>query len=144
MPQIVLLLLLLLTFIGPPLEAGAEPGVQGVKVQTIFDFKEELGLQPEQIKAMKAHILTLTTNLKKTQARLKTLEQEYKVLLAGEPSTAQVRAKLDEIAEATTQLRLQDFEVSRQITKSLTEEQLQKWRAIQQRVRQAKKTKGGA
>ncbi len=142
MRRILILALLLLAITAT--FAGAETPNPGVKVQTIFDFKDELGLQPEQIKAIKAHILTLTTNLKTTQARLKTLEKEYKALLASEPNTAQVRAKLDEIAEATTQLRLLDFEVGRSITQALTAEQLQKWRAIQQRVRQAKKSKGGA
>lgn len=111
------------------------------KVKTIFDYKQELSLSDGQIASIQASIQELGQAVKQGNARLSKLEKEYKALIAREDSSVEeARAKLEQIAEVTVQLRLYDLKVSRQITAALTPEQRTKWKALQAQQRKAPKT----
>lgn len=112
----------------------AEP-TQAPAAKTIFDYKQELGLSDAQIAAMKEELVNLGNSVKASKAKLTQLEKEYRAMLGQNPSVEQVKAKLDQIAEATTAMRLNDFQVSRKITGTLSEDQLKKWHDIQNKLR---------
>ncbi|MBS2033609.1 hypothetical protein JST97_01395 [bacterium] len=106
------------------------------KVKTIFDYKQELSLSDDQINKMKAYLSELNTSVKASRDQLTKLENDYRGLIAKESTTtAQAKAKLEEIADATVSMRLRDLDISRKITATMTAEQRDKWKAIQAKVR---------
>ena len=105
------------------------------KVGTIFDYKKDIGLTDDQETKMKAALTELNTAVNNGRNKINKLETEYRKLLEKEPSIAQARAKLQEIAAAQVDLRLVDLQTSRKITGVLTPEQLEKWRAIQVKMK---------
>lgn len=122
-----------------PVLAQTPPQPAPQKVPTIFDYKQEIGLTPEQEAKMKGFIKDLQTNMSAGEARLSQMELEYRRLLAKDPTIDQARAKLQEIANATVDLRLVDLQTSRRISGVLTTDQLRKWKAIQARLHPAGK-----
>ncbi|CAN0433580.1 unnamed protein product, partial [Phaeothamnion confervicola] len=92
------------------------PQTAAKKVPTIFDYKQEIGLTPDQEAKMKGLIKDLQTNMSAGEARLSQMELEYRKLLAKDPTIEQARAKLQEIANATVDLRLVDLQTSRRIS----------------------------
>lgn len=107
--------------------------------KTIFDFKQELSLSDEQLKAMKAQLAELSSSVKLAKEELLQLEKEYRALIQDEATTAaQAKVKLDQIASVTTTMRLKDLEISRKITATMSVEQRQKWKTIQAREKAKK------
>lgn len=120
----------------------AEPAAEKPKIRTLFDYKQELSLSDEQIANMKSFLTELNGSVKVSRQQLAKLEAEYRALIANDSTTtAQARAKLKEIAEATVAMRLKDLEVSRKITNAMSADQRAKWKTIQAQVR-AEQTKG--
>lgn len=129
-----LLLLGLLGALYAPVHA--DPSAEKIKIKTLFDYKQELGLSDEQISNMKSFLSELNGSVKASREQITRLETDYRALIANEnTTTAQARAKLEEIADATVVMRLKDLEVSRKITGAMTAEQRAKWKAIQAKVR---------
>ena len=80
--------------------------------------------------------------MKASREQITRLETDYRALIANEnTTTAQAKAKLEEIADATVAMRLKDLEVSRKITGTMTAEQRGKWKAIQAKVRAEQRSK---
>ena len=128
-------LLLVLGLLGA-LYALAHADPEKIKIKTLFDYKQELGLSDEQISNMKSFLSELNGSVKASREQITRLETDYRALIANEnTTTAQARAKLEEIADATVVMRLKDLEVSRKITGAMTAEQRAKWKAIQAKVR---------
>jgi Spy/CpxP family protein refolding chaperone len=124
----------LLAALGAP--AMAQQPKEQPKVKTIFDYKAELSLTDEQINNMKGFLTELNGSVKASREKLTKLESDYRGLIAKDSTTtAEAKAKLQEIADATVTMRLKDLEISRKITGTMTAEQREKWRAIQAKVR---------
>ena len=128
-------LLLVLGLLGA-LYALAHADPEKIKIKTLFDYKQELGLSDEQISNMKSFLSELNGSVKASREQITKLENDYRALIANESTTtAQAKTKLEEIANATVVMRLKDLEVSRKITGAMTAEQRGKWKAIQVKVR---------
>ncbi|MFN8605897.1 MAG: hypothetical protein U0931_00060 [Vulcanimicrobiota bacterium] len=124
----------LLAALGGP--ALAQQPKEQPKVKTLFDYKQELSLTDEQINKMKGYLSELNNSVKASREQLTKLETDYRGLIAKDSTTtAQAKAKLEEIADATVVMRLKDLEISRKITGTMTAEQREKWKAIQAKVR---------
>jgi len=120
----------LLATLGSPLWA------QQPKVKTIFDYKQELSLTDDQINTMKSNLTELNNSVKASREQLTKLENDYRALIAKDgTTTAQAKAKLQEIADATITMRLKDLEISRKITGTMSADQREKWKTIQAKVR---------
>lgn len=103
--------------------------------KTLFSYKEELGLTPAQISAIKAQLSLLKKSHDEGDARLKRQEDEYLQLLSSDAGVDEARVKLRQIADTTVEMRLKDFQISRAITAVLTPEQRRKWQEIRQRAK---------
>ena len=124
----------MLACLGQPL--WAQQPKEQPKVKTIFDYKQELSLSDEQINKMKAQLTELNNSVKASREQLTKLENDYRALISKDSTTtAQAKAKLEEISDATVAMRLKDLEISRNITATMTAEQRDKWKAIQAKVR---------
>lgn len=114
----------------------ADTPAEKPKVKTLFDYKQELGLTDGQINNMKTYLTELNGSVKTSRDQIGKLENDYRALIANEnTTTAQAKAKLEEIADATVAMRLKDLEISRKITNAMSAEQRIKWKAIQAKVR---------
>lgn len=114
----------------------ADTPAEKPKIKTLFDYKQELALTDEQISNMKSYLTELNGSVKTSREQLTKLENDYRLLIANESTTtAQAKAKLQEIATATVAMRLKDLEVSRKITNAMSADQRSKWKAIQAKVR---------
>ena len=105
------------------------------KVPTIFDYKHEVGLTADQETKMKTLLKDLQANMSAGETHLRQMELDYRKLLAKDPTIDLARAKLQEIANATVDLRLVDLQTSRRISGVLSADQLKKWKDIQVRLR---------
>jgi septal ring factor EnvC (AmiA/AmiB activator) len=129
---------LLCASLAVPALSQAPPQTAPKKVPTIFDYKQEVGLSSDQETRMKTLLKDLQTSMASGENRLRQMESEYRKLLAKDPSIEQARAKLQEIAATTVDLRLVDLQTSRRISAVLSAEQLKKWREIQVRLQAGK------
>ncbi|MBX3169306.1 MAG: hypothetical protein KF760_18015 [Candidatus Eremiobacteraeota bacterium] len=140
MRKLFLLLGLLGTLYAP---LYADTPAEKPKIKTLFDYKQELGLTEEQINKMKSYLTELNGSVKTSREQITRLENDYRLLIANDSTTtAQARAKLEEIASATVTMRLKDLEISRKITNAMSTEQRSKWKAIQAKVRAEQPAKG--
>ena len=101
------------------------------KAKTIFDFKAELKLTDEQEQKIKTILTDLNKDVQVKRARLVILNSEIEELLKKEGDLAEIKKKLDESFYIQSSIKYADIEASRSINKTLTPEQLKKWREIQ-------------
>lgn len=101
------------------------------KVKTIFDFKADLKLTDEQEQKIKTILTDLNKDVQVKRARLVILNSEIEELLKKEGDLAEIKKKLDESFSIQSSIKYGDIEASRNINKTLTPEQLKKWRDIQ-------------
>lgn len=101
------------------------------KAKTIFDFKAELKLTDEQEQKIKTILTNLNKDVQVKRARLVILNSEIEELLKKEGDLAEIKKKLDEFYSIQSSIKYADIEASRNINKSLTPVQLNKWREIQ-------------
>lgn len=106
--------------------------------RTIFDYQAELGLSDKQVSLMKTELANLNSAVKQSQEQIRTLEQEYAALLQQNAAVPACKSKLQQIANATVAMRLNDLQTSRRITGVMTPAQLKKWRDIQAEQRTKK------
>ena len=138
MKRLILALLATTSLALPALaQPTASPSPTTKKVGTIFDYKKEIGLSDDQEAKMKTALNELNVAVNAGRTKINKLETEYRTLLEKDPSVPVARAKLQEIAAAQVDLRLTDLMTSRRITGVLTPDQLEKWRAIQVKMRAA-------
>ncbi len=101
------------------------------KVKTIFDFKTELKLTDEQEQRIKTILTDLNKDVQVKRARLVILNSEIQDLLKKEGDLSEIKKKLDESFSIQSSIKYADIEASRNINKTLTPEQLKKWKEIQ-------------
>lgn len=106
------------------------------KLQTIFDYKAELGLTDAQEKDIRSLLADLAKALKLAQARLTILNYDIEELINSEEDLEKIKGKLEESAKIATDMRLTDIRTSRGVNKVLTPDQLNRWKLIQKKARE--------
>jgi len=119
----------------PAQTAPAAPGAQAPQGRTIFDYKADLSLTDRQEREIKNVLTELNKRLRLDRARLTLLDSEVEELIIKEADLEQLRRKLREIADLQVNLRIADIEATRKINRTLSPEQLKRWRSIQEAAR---------
>jgi Spy/CpxP family protein refolding chaperone len=110
--------------------AWAEPGNVTRPAPSIFDYRQELTLSPQQIKDIKQAVRDLVDSSEKQTRRIQQLDLEYRQMLQREVPLEEAHAKLLEIERARTEWRYNDLKASYRILEILTAEQKKKWRQL--------------
>jgi hypothetical protein len=105
------------------------------KIKTMVDYQKELGLSDEQVAEVNASLVSFQETVTAQRAKLAQYEKEYKILLQNEAALADIKSKLRQIADTRFQIRYADVLTSRRVSNALTDEQMDKWREIQTKVR---------
>jgi hypothetical protein len=104
---------------------------QPERARTIFDYKKELNLTDRQEQDIKTILEDLNKEVRVTRAKLTLLDVEVSDLIKNEGDLEQIRRKLKDAADVQVALRLADLVATRKINKTLSPEQLKKWREMQ-------------
>lgn len=112
-----------------PADAAPQPP------KTLFDYRQELQLSDQQIATMQSELKQLGLSAEASRKRIGQLEAEYQQLLAKNSPLPPIKAKLQQIANATALMRYNDLAASRHIMGNLSAAQLKAWREIQIRSR---------
>ena len=110
--------------------AWAQPGKVTRPTPSIFDYRQELSLTPEQIKEIKQAVRELMDSSQKQTKRIQQLDLEYRQMLQKDTPLEQAHAKLLEIERARTDWRYNDLKASYRILEILSAEQKAKWRQL--------------
>ena len=129
--SLILALFLILSVCGIALAQDAGQAQRKAKVKTIFDFKAELKLTDEQEQKIKTILTDLNKDVQVKRARLVILNSEIEELMKKEGDLAEIKKKLDESFSIQSSIKYADIEASRNINKTLTPDQLKKWKEIQ-------------
>jgi hypothetical protein len=100
-------------------------------VKTIFDYKQELNLTDRQEEEIKTILADLNKEVVVTRAKLTLLDVEASDLLKNDGDLEQIRKKLKEAADIQVELKMADIVATRRINKTLSAEQLKRWRSLQ-------------
>lgn len=130
-------LLLLFLFLVPAWAQSPTPAPKR-KIKTMVDYKEELSLTEEQIKTISTTLVSFQSLVKKQKTNLATYEQEYRKMIQEGAPLPEIKGKLRQIADTRFILRYADVLTSRRVSETLTDEQMEKWKAIQAEVRSGK------
>lgn len=117
----------------------APPERTSRNVETIFDYKVEIGLSEQQETDIRNAVEALVKQVRVQQAKLVIAADELEKLNNAEADLKDIRAKLMEIATLQVDMRYEDIAASRKINGMMSPAQLEKWKKIQERAR----TKGG-
>jgi uncharacterized protein YlxW (UPF0749 family) len=110
--------------------------------ETMIDHKEEVGLSDQQLAEISVTLRKFTADLKILRSRKADLETQLKQLEASQASEDEVERIRQELASTLTGIRRADRETAERVTQILTPQQLDKWKRIQKRVREARGTNG--
>jgi len=110
--------------------AWAQAGNVTRPTPSIFDYRQELSLTPEQIKEIKQAVRELMDSSQKQTRRIQQLDLEYRQMLQKDTPLEQAHAKLIEIERARTDWRYNDLKASYRILGILSPEQKTKWRQL--------------
>jgi len=109
--------------------AQTTPATSNVK--TIFDYKNELNLTDRQEQDIKTFLQDLNKEVVVTRAKLTLIEVEVGDLIKNDGDLEQIKRKLKDATDLQVSLKLADIVATRKINKTLSAEQLKKWREIQ-------------
>jgi hypothetical protein len=101
------------------------------RLKTIFDYKQELNLSDRQEEDIKAIIQALGKEIQASRAKLQNIETDVGELNKTDSDLEQIRKKLREAAELQIGMRIADIAATRKINKTMSAEQLKRWREIQ-------------
>ena len=119
-------------------EAIAQNQPQGQQqARTIFDFKQELNLTDRQAQEIRTVIEDLNKDVVVTRAKLTLIDVEASDLIKSEGDVEQIKRKLRDASDLQISLRIADIVATRKINKTLSPEQLKRWREIQTSARKA-------
>ncbi|MHB2016254.1 MAG: hypothetical protein ACYCW6_04835 [Candidatus Xenobia bacterium] len=119
----------------PSPSASASPTASAAsQPSSIFDFKDEIGLKPDQVKAIKTEANKLIAYLNSQQGKLQTEQMELVKLIQTKGPMDKIHTHLLAIANMRVDMQMHDIETGRRINKIMTPEQLKKWHAIQARL----------
>lgn len=119
-------------------ETGAKKESSKQEVKTMIDYKNELGLSEAQVNSVRDALVGFQKTIKTEREALAQQEKEFQSLLQAEAPLADIKAKLRQISDTRFNLRYADVLTSRRVKEALTPEQMEKWRAIQAKVRTKK------
>lgn len=112
------------------------------ELKTIFDYKDELGLNKHQIEGIKNMVDKLRTTFEENNKKLNTLREELKAMLKNKENLARIKEQLTKVSNIQIENSYADIETSRKIEDILTTEQLKKWKEMQQDFQQKQNTAG--
>ena len=110
------------------------PSASPSQPTSIFDFKDQIGLKPDQVKAIKGEANTLIAYLNSEQGKLQSEQMELVKLIQTEGPLDQIHQHLTAIANMRVEMQMHDIETGRRINKIMTPDQLKKWHDIQARM----------
>ena len=110
---------------------SAQTTTQPQRPRTIFDYKTELNLSDRQEQDIKSVLGELNKEAVVTRAKLTLLEVEIGDLIKSDGDLEQIRKKLKDAADIQVALKFADIVATRRINKTLSPEQLKRWREIQ-------------
>ena len=134
----VLIVVLFLSFNSFAQEQTA-PQQGATQPKTIFDFKQELKLTDKQITDLKDIVAKLQKYYKDKTARLNTLSLELNAMRAKGVKLKAIKRKLQEIARVQVNISYEDIKAGRDIEKTMTPEQLMRWKNMQTRIQRTAK-----
>ena len=138
MKKLILMAMMICLFAAPVVAQDNAEAAKPKKIKTMVDYKDELGLSDEQVKAVTDALTGFQTTVKTQRDALKTQEAEFKNLLKSQAPLPDIKAKLRQIADTRFNLRYADVLTSRRVSDTLTADQMKKWREIQAEVRAKK------
>ena len=138
MKKLILMAMMVCLFVAPVMAQDKSAAPKPKKIKTMVDYKDELGLSDDQIKAVTEALTGFQTTVKTQREALKTQEAEFKALLKSQAPLPDIKAKLRQIADTRFNLRYADVLTSRRVSDTLTADQMKKWREIQAQVRAKK------
>ena len=109
------------------------------KIKTMVFYKDELGMNPQQVQAITEAFKTFQTTVKKERATLVRQEGELKKLMKRKAPLPEIKTKLRQISDTRFKLRYADIRTSRKVQDTLSAKQMKQWREIQAKVRARKK-----
>ena len=104
--------------------------VRNKKAVTILDYRTQLGLSDAQLNQIRKILLNYYKQDGVLRAKRGTSEQELQNMINQNPTSIQVRAKVQESASITAQIRIASIEATQKIKNVLTPSQRSKWREI--------------
>lgn len=116
----------------------AEPSKPTVKVKTIVDYAEILGLTDTQVHDIGQTLEAFRATTLEQRHLAKLYQDEYAKLVDAHAPLDEIKAKLRQWTEASFVLKFADVETSRRLEGVLTAEQLASWREIQSKARAEK------
>ena len=144
----VLFLSLILTFIFLPCLTFSQ--VQRVRVWSILDWSDELGLSDKQEKDIKAYLFDLERKLGKLRVEFMKVNREIRELLregmkrGGKLDMEKVKSKIRKAYEIRAEMDIARLETAQKINGVLTPKQFEKWKKILAKELESKrKDKGG-
>jgi hypothetical protein len=135
-----LLFLSLLASAGP----GRADSPPARKVKTMVDYKTELSLSDDQVKAIQEALKAFQVTIIEQRKLLVQYEGEYANLVAEKAPLEQIKQKLRQVTDTNFNLRYADVLTSRKVESILTAQQLSRWRQIQAKVRTPSQSKSTA
>lgn len=123
--------------VGPSL-AEDQPAAAKKPIKTMIDYKDELGLTDTEITQVKEALTSFQSTVKEQRAILQASEKEYRDLMKAAAPLPDIKSKLRQIADARFNLRYADVLTSRRVSDIMGADKMQKWRAIQAKVRAKK------
>ena len=126
--------------VAPAAKAAPSPTAQPTQAEpargrTIFDYKGDLNMTDKQEQDIRTILQNLNKDARLSNARLVIIDSELEDLLNKEGDLDLIRKKLREAADIRIVMRIADIEATRRINRTLSPEQLKRWRAIQAAAR---------
>lgn len=115
----------------PAQPTQAEPA----RGRTIFDYKDDLRMTDKQEQDIRTILQNLNKDARLSNARLVIIDSELEDLLNKEGDLDLIRKKLRDAADIRIVMRITDLEATRKINRTLSPEQLKRWRGIQAAAR---------
>ena len=120
-------------------EDTAPPAQQPRKIKTMLDYQKELGLTDKQVTEIKETLTNFQTNVLKLRNAWIKSEVGYKKLIQDHASLEDIKKHLIVNAQLRVNMRYLDVVTSRKVEKILKPEQLEKWKALQTKMRAQQK-----
>lgn len=136
--RVLCILVLVFLMVGPGLSEDKPEESPQKAVKTMIDYKDELGLSETQVSEVREALLSFQKTVKEQRQALAQQEKEYKELVQKEAPLSDIKSKLRQISDTRFNLRYADVLTSRRVSEALSSEQMEKWRAIQSKVRARK------
>jgi maltooligosyltrehalose synthase len=104
---------------------------------SIFKYKKELSITDKQEKSLRDVLTKFQNYITAKQKEVDTLSTELNKLIMEKGDLGKIKTKLQNIARIQADVTYEDISSTRAIEKTLTAEQITRWRAMQEEFRKA-------